>query len=109
MRRALVGTPLYVHTMITFAAAFLMKGTTMWSRVVGLSIEGVYVTKLLECVVSLLKTSVTSDRHVPHHIAFGLEKMLVKISTTSGVTIAQGSRQAARSAGSPQRRHLGSR
>ncbi|KAL2278623.1 hypothetical protein FJTKL_14341 [Diaporthe vaccinii] len=34
--------------MITFAAAFLMKGTTMWSRVVGLSIEGVYVTKLLE-------------------------------------------------------------
>lgn len=95
MRRALVGTPLYVHTMITFASAFLMKGTTMWSRVMGLSIEAGYVTNLLERVVSLLKTSVTSDRHVLHHIAFGLEKMLAKFSTTSGVAIAQGSRQAA--------------
>lgn len=95
MRRALVGTPLYVHTMITFASAFLMKGTTMWSRVMGLSIEAGYVTNLLERVVSLLKTSVTSDRHVLHHIAFGLEKMLAKLSTTSGVTIAQGPRQVA--------------
>lgn len=99
MRRALVGTPLYVHTMIAFASAFLMKGTTMWSRVMGLSIEAGYVTNLLERVVSLLKTSVTSDRHVLHHIAFGLEKMLAKFSTSSGVTVAQGSRQAACSTG----------
>lgn len=91
MRRALAGTPLYVHTMITFASAFLMKGTTMWSRVMGLNIDSGYVTNLLERVVSLLKTSVTSDRHVLHHIAFGLEKMLVKLSTPSNVTIAQGS------------------
>lgn len=95
MRRALVGTPLYVHTMIAFASAFLMKGSTMWSRVMGLSIEAGYVTDLLGRVVSLLKTSVTSDRHVLHHIAFGLEKMLAKFSTSSGVTIAQGSRQTA--------------
>lgn len=95
MRRALVGTPLYVHTMIAFASAFLMKGTTMWSRVMGLSLDRGYVNNLLERVVSLLKTSVTSDRHVLHHIAFGLEKMLAKLSTTSGVAMAQGSRQAA--------------
>ncbi|KAJ0124476.1 c6 transcription [Diaporthe amygdali] len=95
MRRALVGTPLYVHTMITFASAFLMKCATMWSRVMGLYIEAGYITSLLERVVSLLKTSVTSDRHVLYHIAFGLEKMLAKFSTNSGVTIAQGSRQAA--------------
>lgn len=95
MRRALVGTPLYVHTMIAFASAFLMKGTTMWSRVMGLSIEAGYVTNLLERVVSLLKASVTSDRHVLHHIAFGLEKMLAKFSTGSGVTVAQGLRQTA--------------
>lgn len=99
MRRALVGTPLYVHTMITFASAFLMKGTTMWSRVMGLNIEAGYVTDLLKRVVSLLKTSVTSDRHVLHHIAFGLEKMLAKLSTTSGGTIAQGSSQEALSTG----------
>lgn len=95
MRQALVGTPLYVHTMITFASAFLMKGTTMWGRVMGLNIDAGYVTNLLERVVSLLRTLVTSDRHVLHHIAFGLEKMLAKFSTTSGVATAQGSRQAA--------------
>lgn len=100
MRRALVGTPLYVHTMIAFASAFLMKGTTMWSRVMGLNLEVGYVRNLLERVVLLLKTSVTSDRHVLHHIAFGLEKMLAKLSTTSGVAMAQGS------TGSPQHRHL---
>lgn len=99
MRRALVGTPLYVHTMIAFASAFLMKGTTMWSRVMGLNIEAGYVTKLLGRVVSLLKTSVTSDRHVLHHIAFGLEKMLAKFSTTSGATTVQDSRQGALSTG----------
>lgn len=60
----------------------------------GLSIEASYVTNLLERVISLLKTSATSDRHVLYHIAFGLEKMLARSSTTSGVTIAQGSRQA---------------
>lgn len=95
MRRALVGTPLYVHTMIAFASAFLMKGTTMWSRLMGLNIEAGYVTSLLGRVVSLLKTSVTSDRHVLHHIAFGLEKMLAKFSMTSGATTAQGSRRGA--------------
>ncbi|KAG6366532.1 hypothetical protein INS49_000709 [Diaporthe citri] len=99
MRRALVGTPLYVHTMITFASAFLMKGTTMWSRVMGLNIEAGYVTNLLERVVSLLKTSVTSDRHVLHHIAFGLEKMLAKFSATSGAATVQGSRHAALNTG----------
>lgn len=99
MRRALVGTPLYVHTMIAFASAFLMKGTTMWSRVMGLNIEAGYVADLLGRVVELLKTSVTSDRHVLHHIAFGLEKMLAKFSTTSGVTTTQGSRQEALSTG----------
>lgn len=95
MRRALVGTPLYVHTMIAFASAFLMKGTTMWGRVMGLNIEAGYVVDLLERVVSLLRTSVTSDRHVLHHIAFGLEKMLAKLSTTSGVATTHGSRPAA--------------
>lgn len=103
MRRALVGTPLYVHTMITFACAFLVKGTTMWGRVMGLNIEAGYVTDLLGRVVSLLKTSVTSDRHVLYHIAFGLEKMLAKLRTTSGVATAQGSRQAALGTGIPGR------
>ena len=79
MRRALVGTPLYVHTMIAFASVFLMKVATRWNRVMGLNVEPHYVSHLLERMIVLLKSSVTSDRHLLYHIAFGLEKMLAKI------------------------------
>lgn len=82
MRRALVGTPLYVHTMIAFASVFLMKVATKWNRIMGFNIEHSYVnvSRLLENMVILLKSSVTSDRHVLHHIAAGLEKMLAKMT-----------------------------
>jgi hypothetical protein len=76
MRRALVGTPLYVHTMIAFASVFLMKVTTNWNTIIGLNVETKYVTGLLERMIQLLKGSVTSDRHLLYHIAAGLEKML---------------------------------
>ena len=78
MRRALVGTPLYVHMMIAFASVFLMKVATKWNRIMGFNIEHSYanVSRLLEKMIELLKNSVTSDRHVLHHIAAGLEKML---------------------------------
>ncbi|KAM5345245.1 hypothetical protein ACJ41O_011107 [Fusarium nematophilum] len=82
LRRALVGTPLYVHTMIAFAAVFLMKVATKWNRIMGFNIEHSYlnVSRLLEKMIVLLKSSVTSDRHVLHHIAAGLEKMLAKMT-----------------------------
>lgn len=78
MRRALVGMPLYFHTMITFAAVFLMKVTTKWNSIVGLNVDPMYALELLERVIALLKSSITSDRHLLHHIAAGLEKMLAK-------------------------------
>lgn len=82
MRRALVGTPLYVHTMIAFASVFLMKVATKWNRIMGFNIEHSYVnvSRLLEKMITLLKNSVTSDRHVLHHIAAGLEKMRAKMT-----------------------------
>jgi hypothetical protein len=76
MRRALVGTPLYVHTMIAYASAFLMKVTTNWNTIIGLNVETSYVTSLLERMIHLLKGTVTSDRHLLYHIAAGIEKML---------------------------------
>jgi hypothetical protein len=79
MRRALVGTPLYVHTMIAFASVFLMKVATKWNRIMGLNVESHYVSHLLERMIILLKNSVTSDRHLLYHIAFGLEKMLANL------------------------------
>ncbi len=79
MRRALVGTPLYVHMTIAFASVFLMKIAARWNRVMGLNVESRYVSHLLDRMIVLLKFSVTSDRHLLHHISFGLEKMLVKL------------------------------
>lgn len=79
MRRALVGTPLYVHTMIAFASVFLMKVATKWNRVMGLNVEEGYVTRLLGRMIGVLKSAITSDRHVLKHIAAGLEKMLLKM------------------------------
>ncbi|KAL3292809.1 fungal specific transcription factor [Colletotrichum asianum] len=79
MRRALVGTPLYVHTMIAFASVFLMKVATRWNSVMGLKVEEEYVARLLGRMIGVLKSAVTSDRHVLKHIATGLEKMLEKI------------------------------
>ncbi|KAH7143794.1 hypothetical protein EDB81DRAFT_947824 [Dactylonectria macrodidyma] len=83
MRRALVGTPLYVHTMIAFASVFLMKVATKWNRIMGFNIEHSYlnVSHLLEKMIILLKSSITSDRHVLHHIANGLEKMLATMTS----------------------------
>ncbi|KAK6082238.1 C6 transcription factor [Seiridium cupressi] len=79
MRRALVGTPLYVHTMIAFASVFLMKVATKWNRIMGLNVESNYVSHLLERMIVLLKSSVTSERHLLYHIALGLEKMLANL------------------------------
>ena len=76
LRRALVGTPLYVHTMIAFASVFLMKVTTKWNRILGLNVEQAFVWGLLERMIHLLKSSVTSARHLLYHIAAGLEQML---------------------------------
>ncbi|KAI0484064.1 hypothetical protein GGR56DRAFT_612166 [Xylariaceae sp. FL0804] len=59
MRRALVGTPLYVHTMIAFASVFLMKVATKWNRILGLNVESNYVSHLLERMIVLLKSSIT--------------------------------------------------
>lgn len=88
MRKALVGTPLYVHTMIAFASVFLVNATTKWDRLIGLNIEPTLVTRLLEGMVVVLKSAATSDRHMLKHIAVGLEKMLGRLAAVHGTTAA---------------------
>ncbi|CAK7215112.1 hypothetical protein SBRCBS47491_002371 [Sporothrix bragantina] len=83
LRRALVGTPLYVHTMIAFASVFLLKMAAQGNRVMGLNVDAAYVAHLLRRMVELLQSSVTSDRHLLYHIAAGLEKMLAKMKMPS--------------------------
>ncbi|KAJ0268902.1 hypothetical protein COL940_012943 [Colletotrichum noveboracense] len=81
LRRALVGTPLYVHTMITFASVFLMKVAAKWGSIMGLNIEYDNVSRLLDKMIAVLKKAVTSEKHMLKHIGQGLEKMLQRMRT----------------------------
>ncbi|KAL3465701.1 hypothetical protein BJX64DRAFT_50469 [Aspergillus heterothallicus] len=83
MRRSLVGTPLYVHTMIAVASAFLLKVATKWNRLMALNIEYAFVSRLIEKMVDLLKNAVASERHLLKHIARGLEEMLNRLKAGS--------------------------
>ncbi|KAL3472675.1 hypothetical protein BJX99DRAFT_212727 [Aspergillus californicus] len=92
IQRALVGVPLYLHSMITFAAVFLLKiAAKGCSNIVsgsqsqqnsiasaGLHIDVSYVRalvgRIIELMVSCSKRA--SERHLSHHIARGLKKML---------------------------------
>ncbi|KAE8148532.1 hypothetical protein BDV25DRAFT_168365 [Aspergillus avenaceus] len=92
IQRALVGVPLYLHSMITFAAVFLLKiaarscmssipnvpGKQNSIASAGLSIDIAYVRALVGRIVALMVSCSkrASDRHLSHHIARGLKKML---------------------------------
>ncbi|KAL5337537.1 hypothetical protein BJX70DRAFT_368998 [Aspergillus crustosus] len=92
IQRALVGVPLYLHSMITFAAVFLLKIAakgcsstapniqTQQNSIAsaGLHIDVSYVRalvgRIIELMVSCSKRA--SERHLSHHISRGLKKML---------------------------------
>lgn len=94
IQRALVGVPLYLHSMITFAAVFLLKlaakvcshGMIPGSQdkqssiaSAGLLIDVDYVCTLVGRIVELMVSCSqrASERHLSHHIARGLRKMLM--------------------------------
>ncbi|KAJ5358039.1 hypothetical protein N7541_005197 [Penicillium brevicompactum] len=93
IQRALVGVPLYLHSMITFAAVFLLKiaakvcsngaipgsqGKQTSIASAGLQVDVSYVRVLVSRVVELMVSCSqrASERHLSHHIARGLRKML---------------------------------
>ncbi|KAL4969972.1 uncharacterized protein BDV14DRAFT_209092 [Aspergillus stella-maris] len=92
IQRALVGVPLYLHSMITFAAVFLLKIAakgcssiipTMQNQQnsiasAGLHIDVSYVRALVGRIVELMVSCSkrASERHLSHHISRGLKKML---------------------------------
>ena len=92
IQRALVGVPLYLHSMITFAAVFLLKiaakscsngsnlGLNQHSSIAlaGLLVDVRYVRVLVGRTVEMMVecSQRASERHLSHHIARGLRKML---------------------------------
>ncbi|KAJ5965927.1 hypothetical protein N7481_012641 [Penicillium waksmanii] len=89
IQRALVGVPLYLHSMITFAAVFLLKiaakacssGANQQNNSIasaGLLVDIGYVRILVGRIVEMMVSCSqrASERHLSHHIARGLRKML---------------------------------
>lgn len=90
IQKSLVGVPLFLHSMITFAAVFLLKiavkghptcrignqGNSIASA--GLRIDIPYIQEIVERTVELMVSisEQASERHLSHHIARGLGKML---------------------------------
>jgi hypothetical protein len=93
IQMALVGVPLYLHSMITFAAVFLLKiaakvcsngtnpggqGQNSSIASAGLLVDIGYVRDLVGRIVEMMVSCSqrASERHLSHHIARGLRKML---------------------------------
>ncbi|KAH8657547.1 hypothetical protein BGZ60DRAFT_493817 [Tricladium varicosporioides] len=81
IRAALVGTPIYVHTMLTFASVFLFKvvvapPNTKWKDI--LILNPSRILKLIERVIETLKQSQAGERHLVQRIASGLDNMITQ-------------------------------
>lgn len=87
IRTALVGVPLFTHTMIAFSAVFLLKVAWKWSSTY-LYIDERQVLDLVQQVINTMSSVQASDKHLTNHIANGLRQMLAKLrSRDSGVCL----------------------
>ncbi|RDW59813.1 hypothetical protein BP6252_12900 [Coleophoma cylindrospora] len=75
IRNSVVGVPLYLHTMITYSAVFLLNVRQKW-RMFNLSADAALIRNLVTRVISLLQESKASERHLTCHMAIGLQKIL---------------------------------
>ena len=80
IRDAIVGVPIFTHTMVTFSAVFLLKVAVNWNSAY-LSIDGRQVRRLVERVIELMNCVCAGDKHLTRHIARGLGKMLERFDS----------------------------
>lgn len=80
IRDAIVGVPIFTHTMVTFSAVFLLKVAVNWNSAY-LSIDGRQVRRLVERVIELMTCVSAGDKHLTRHIARGLSKMLERFDS----------------------------
>ncbi|KAL1978373.1 hypothetical protein VTN31DRAFT_1232 [Thermomyces dupontii] len=84
VRDAIVGVPLFTHTMVTFSAVFLLKVAVNWHSAY-LSIDGRQVRRTVGKVIELLNCVSAGERHLTRHIARGLSKMLERFNIWEGL------------------------
>jgi hypothetical protein len=76
IRNAIVGVPLFTHTMVAFSAVFLIKIAVKW-ELGFLNIDARQIHALVERVIEFMKekSAGASQKHLTGHIAAGLHKM----------------------------------
>lgn len=75
-REALVGIPLYLHSMIAFAAVFLMKIAHKW-HAIGVNIDPETRTKpLIEGMIRTLRDCKAGTNHMVFSMASGFQRLL---------------------------------
>jgi hypothetical protein len=83
VRDAIVGVPIFTHTMVTFSAVFLLKVAVNWNSAY-LNIDGRQVRHTVERVIELMNCVSAGERHLTRHIARGLGKMLERFNAWEG-------------------------
>jgi hypothetical protein len=83
VRDAIVGVPIFTHTMVTFSAVFLLKVAVNWNSAY-LNIDGRQVRHTVQRVIELMTCVSAGDRHLTRHIARGLGKMLDRFNAWEG-------------------------
>jgi hypothetical protein len=86
IRDALIGVPLYLHTMITYAAVFLMKVQQQW-KAARLAVDSVLIRESVQRIIKIFSKEGASERHLSYHIARGLGKMLGRLDREGQVTL----------------------
>jgi hypothetical protein len=74
-----IGLPLFKHTMLTFAAVFLLKVSCQWSH--RLHIDHQQVLDLIQGLVDLVRGLSINRRHLMFHIVNGLAETVQRIRT----------------------------
>ncbi|KGO64025.1 Transcription factor, fungi [Penicillium italicum] len=94
IRDAIVGVPIFTHTMVTFSAVFLLKVAINWNTAY-LSINARQVRRLVERVIELMNCVSAGERHLTRHIARGLGKMLERFDSWEAAWQFQGNNDTA--------------
>ncbi|OQU94481.1 Fungal Zn2-Cys6 binuclear cluster domain-containing protein [Cladophialophora immunda] len=80
IRNAVARVTLFKHTMVAFAAVFLLKVVWSWNSA-SLNIDRRQVLELVQAVVDLLSGVQASRRHLCRYIATGLSKMISRLKS----------------------------
>lgn len=80
IRSALVGVPLFTHTMVAFSAVFLLKVAWKWGPA-SLNVDENQVLRLVQSAIEIMAGVKASDKHLTYHIAGGLKRMLERLGS----------------------------